>query len=312
MPTYTEWLSICPLRDYVTRRQITGGEPLEIRQWGRGVGILIAAVVVLGACGSGGGTTVLPTPARTKDSLAGDYVASGANGANPQMTALMTRFSQLHPGVNFKLNDIDTETSIVNVNTGDVDFGYIGRDLRTTEPKITLTPIGFTGSSMAVNPANPATNLTKDQIAKIYTDQIKDWSEIGSTAGPVKPFVREAASSTRSAIEAYVFGSTAPKYPSTVQEIFESTDTIKAIGSFKGSIGTVTLSAKNLKDTATMKLIGMDGIQPTLANLNSGTWKISKPSYMTTNADPAKVKPAIKALVEFIKSPEGQKIISGE
>ena len=283
---------------------------MKIRQWGRGVGILIAAMVVLGACGGAGGT-VLPTPAKTKDPLAGDYVASGANGANPQMTALITRFAQLHPGVNFKLNDIDTETSIVNVNTGDVDFGYIGRDLRTTEPKITLVPIGFTGSAMAVNSANPATNLSKDQVGKMYTDVIKDWSDVGSNAGPVKPFVREAASSTRSAIETYVFGATAPKYPASVQEIFESADTIKAIGSFKGSIGAVTLSAKNLKDT-TMKLIGMDGVQPTLANLNNGTWKISKPSYMTTNPDPAKVKPAIKALVEFIKSPEGQKIISGE
>ena len=283
---------------------------MKIRQWGRGVGVLIAAVVVLGACGGAGGS-VLPTPAKTKDPLAGDYVASGANGANPQMTALITRFTQLHPGVNFKLNDIDTETSIVNVSTGDVDFGYIGRDLRATEPKITLVPIGFTGSAMAVNAANPVTNLSKDQVAKMYTDQIKDWSEVGSNAGPVKAFVREAASSTRSAVEAYVFGSTAPKYPATVQEIFESADTIKAIGSFKGSIGTVTLSAKNLKDT-TMKLIGLDGVQPTLANLNSGTWKISKPSYMATNPDPAKVKPAIKALVEFIKSPEGQKIVLGE
>jgi len=281
---------------------------LDIRQWGRGVGILIAALLVFGACT---GASVLPTPPKTKDPLAGDYVASGANGANPQMTALITRFSQLHPGVNFKLNDIDTETSVVNVNTGDVDFGYIGRELRATEPKITLAPIGFTGSSMAVNAANPITNLTKDQIAQMYTGGIKDWSDAGSTAGPVKAFVREAASSTRSTIEAYVFGSNVPKYPTDVQEIFESADTIKAIGAFKGSIGTVTLSAKNLKDTS-MKLIGMDGAQPTLANLNNGTWKISKPSYMTTNGDPAKVKPAIKALVEFVKSPEGQKIISGE
>ena len=204
---------------------------MKIRQWGRGVGVLIAAVVVLGACGGAGGS-VLPTPAKTKDPLAGDYVAAGANGANPQMTALITRFAQLHPGVNFKLNDIDTETSIVNVSTGDVDFGYIGRDLRTTEPKITLVPIGFTGSSMAVNAANPVTNLSKDQIAKMYTDQIKDWSEVGSNAGAIKAFVREAASSTRSAVEAYVFGSTAPKYPASVQEIFESTDTIKALVDF--------------------------------------------------------------------------------
>ena len=283
---------------------------MEIRHWGRGVGILIAAIVVLGACGGATGT-VLPTPVKTKDPLSGDYVASGANGANPAMTALITRFSQLHPGVNFKLNDIDTETSIVNVNTGDVDFGYIGRELRTTEAKVTLTPIGFTGSVMAVNAANPVTNLTKDQVAKMYTATIKDWTEVGSTAGPVKAFVREAASSTRTTIEAFVFGSTVPKYPADVQEIFESADTIKAIGAFKGSIGTVTLNSKNLKDTS-MKLIGMDGVQPTPANLASGAWKMSKASYMTTNMDPAKVKPAIKALVDFIKSPEGQKIISGD
>jgi len=282
---------------------------LDIRQWGRGVGLLVAALMVLGACGGAG--TVLPTPVKTKDPLAGDYVASGANGANPQMTALITRFSQLHPGVNFKLDDIDTETSIVNVNTGDVDFGYIGRDLRATEPKITLTAIGFTGSSLAVNAANPITNLTKDQVAKIYGGTIKDWTDVGSTAGPVKAFRREAASSTRTTIESYVWGSASPAYSQDVQEIFESADTIKAIGAFKGSLGTVTLSAKNLKDT-TMKLIGMDGVQPTLANLNNGSWKISKPSYMTTNADPAKVKPAIKALLDFVKSPEGQKIIAGE
>src|SRR5205814_7009584 len=93
------------------QREVFGWRrPVEIRQLRRGVGVLMAATVLLAACGGG---TVLPPPAKTKDALAGDYVASGANGANPAMTALIARFSQLHPGVNFKLNDIDTETSIV-------------------------------------------------------------------------------------------------------------------------------------------------------------------------------------------------------
>ena len=278
--------------------------------WMRSGAILLAAIFVTGACGGAGGA--LPAPAKTKDPLAGEYSAAGANGANPAMTALVKRFTELHPGVNIKLVDVDTETSIVNVTTGDVDFGYIGRDLRSTEQgKVTLTAIGFTGSAIAVNPANTVTNLTKDQIAKIYTAVVKDWSELGSTAGPIKAFAREQASSTRSSIEAYVFGATVPKYPADVVEIFESPDTIKAVGAFKGGIGTVTLSGKNLKDTS-IKIVALDGVQPTLANLNSGAWKVSKPSYMTVSADPAKVKPAIKALAEFVKSPEGQKIVSGE
>ena len=284
---------------------------MKIQRWGRGAGIAFAAILVLGACEGPGATSVLPTPAKTKDPLAGDYVASGANGANPAMAALTKRFSELHPGVNFKLNDIDTETSIVNVNTGDVDFGFIGRDLRSTEAKIILTPIGFTGSALAVHPANPVTDLSKEQVQQIYAATVADWSEVGSTAGPIKPFVREAASSTRTTIESYVFGANPPKYPAAVQEIFESTDTVKAIGAFKGSLGMVTLNSKNLKDPS-MKLIGMDGVQPTLANLGTGAWKMSKPSYMTTNSDPTKVKPAITALLDFVKSPEGQKIIAGD
>src|SRR5258708_30072106 len=104
------------------------------------------------------------------------------------MTALIKRFAELHPGVNFKLNDIDTETSIVNVSTGDVDFGYIGRELRATEAKVTLTPIGFTGSVMAVKPLNPVTSLSKDQGANMYTRPIKGLAAVSTTARAVNAF----------------------------------------------------------------------------------------------------------------------------
>jgi phosphate transport system substrate-binding protein len=268
--------------------------------------MVVAVVLVLGACGNG--TVVLPA-GKSKDALAGDYVGSGANSANLAMATLIKQFALLHPGVNFRLNDADTESSIVNVTLGVADFGYIGRELRATESGA-LIPIGVTGTGIAVNAVNPITNLSKEQIAKIYTGAITDWSAVGSNAGVITPFVRESGSATRMAMEAYVFTST-PKYGVNVQEVFESADMTKALGAFQGAIGAVTMNKKNLKD-ATFKLVALDGTQPTLANLQNGVWKLTRRSYMTTNADPAKVKPAVKALVDFIQSAEGQKILSGE
>ena len=272
----------------------------------RPLSVLMAATVALGACGG-----ALGTPAKTKDPLAGDYTGKGAAAASEAVKALTKRFAELHPGVNFTLVEIDTETSIVNVNQGDVDFGYIGRDPKAAEPKIALTPIGFTGSGIAVNAANPVKNLTKDQIRKIFTGEIKDWGQVGGDPGPIKVFVREATSSTRTTIESFVFGSDKPTYTPDKVEIFESEDTIKAIGSFKAAIGTLTLSGKNASDP-TIRFVSIDGTPATVAELNGGAWKIRRPLYFTTASDPAKVKPAIAALVEFIKSPDGQKIVASQ
>ncbi len=264
--------------------------------------------MVLGACG---GAWPLGGPAKTKDPLAGEYSAKGASAATDVARALVKRFAELHPGVNIKLEDTDTETSIVIVGQGDVDFGYIGRELKATEAKLALTPIGFTGSAIVVNAANPVKNLTKDQARKIFNGEIKDWGQVGGDPGPIKVFVREATSSTRTTVESWVFGSDKPAYVADRVEIFESDATAQAIGSFKNAIGTVTLSAKNGADK-TMKLVSLDGVPATVQSLNTGPWPIRRPLYLTTNPDPAKVKPAIKAFLDFIKGPDGQKIVRGE
>jgi ABC-type phosphate transport system substrate-binding protein len=38
-------------------------------------------------------------------------------------------------------------------------------------------------------------------------------------------------------------------------------------------------------------------------------WPIYRPLYVIYNPDPTKVKPVVKAFIEFIKSPEGQAVL---
>src|SRR6185295_2246481 len=50
--------------------------------------------------------------------------------------------------------------------------------------------------AVIVNKNNPITNLTKKQVAGIFTGAIKDWSEVGGTPGPISIYTRNTSSGT--------------------------------------------------------------------------------------------------------------------
>jgi phosphate transport system substrate-binding protein len=271
--------------------------------------LLLGALLV--SCSSPPGTSSgAPEPP------AGTYIGVGSATTLDQAKLVTAAFSTLHPGVAFQLNVTDTETSIVKVRLADkdADFGFIGRELLPTDGAVATTPIGATGSAFAVNAANPIRSLTKAQLAAILTGQITDWSGVGGTAGPIIVMIRETTSQTRSSLEGYVFGGTKPTYSSGVVTTSAantaSIEMLTALKAFSGAIGMVTLDSATLANPS-ISLVGMDGIPATRDSLAKGTWPARRSIYLTTNVDPAAVKPAVKALIDFIRSPAGQKVISG-
>lgn len=278
-------------------------------RWMRVASVGIVLLLTLSSCG-GAGPSTQATPAPTKDALSGKLNGSGGGAALTAVQALTKKFTELHPAVTFQLDNVGTETSIVLTNTGDADFGFISRDLRAEEKdKVLLQPVGSAGTGVVVNPSNPLKAITKEQLRKIYSCQVTDWAQVGGPAGAIRPFVREANSSTRQTWEGYVFGKDKPAYGKCVIEAFESDETVKAISSFKDAIGMFTLSAENLKKTDALKFLALDGFAPTTESLVNLTWPIARPLYVIYGPDPAKVKPAVKAFLDFVKSPEGQTVL---
>jgi len=72
----------------------------------------------------------------------------------------------------------------------------------------------------------------------------------------------------------------------------------------------VTMNASTFSDN-TIAFTTVDGVTASRENLNSGKYQVRRPLYFVYNADPTKVKPAIKAFIDFVKGPEGQKILAG-
>ncbi|HEV2251018.1 MAG TPA: substrate-binding domain-containing protein [Candidatus Limnocylindria bacterium] len=269
---------------------------------------LVVATVVVTGCG----TTERPQPT---DPLAGIYMGVGSATTLDNATLITAAFAKRHPGVKFQLDVTDTETAVVRVSAGDadVDFGFIGRPLRPSEKVIPLTPLGSTGSAFAVNASNKVRSVTKAQLKDLLTGKITDWAQLGGT-GAVKILLREATSNTRKGLETYVFGSEKPVYGptdfTTSATNAASTEMSDALKSLTGSIGMVTLASKTLANPS-IRLLEMDGIPATLESLASGSWPVRRAAYLCTSADPARLKPAIKALLEFAKSPEGMQALAG-
>jgi len=267
------------------------------------------ALVALLVASCGGAN---PIAKATDDPLAGTFVTKGGGGALDAVKALTSGFTAVHPTVLWQgFDDVGSDAGVSLTVSSTVDLGFISRDLKAPEKgTVEIVPIGASGTGVGINASSSVKALTKDQVAKIFSGQITDWKDVGGAPGKIRVLLREPESSTRSAFESYFFGSTKPVYSKEAVEVFQIDETLKALGSFKDSIGMMTMNAKAFS-TAEVRMLTIDNIAATRETLANGTYPIRRPLFFVYNTEPAKVKPTIKAFIDFVKGPEGQKILAG-
>lgn len=260
------------------------------------------ASLVLAACGG-----AAKPAAPTADPLAGRYSATGGGGAIAAVNALAKRFAELHPGVVWQIDETGSDAGVNLATTGGVDFGFTSRPLKDDEAKaLASVNIGLAGTGVIVNAANPVKALTKEQVKQIFSGQITNWRQVGGEDLEVKVFIREANAATRSSFESFFFAGKA-SYAKDATEVYEIDQTLKAVGSFRASIGMATANSKTASDTS-VKLLAIDGVAPTPENLVNGSYKVGRPLLIVYPIDGSKVRPGIRAFLDFVRSPEGQRI----
>lgn len=110
----------------------------------------------------------------------GHIVVGGSSSVSPVMEKLIEAYSAVNTAASLELQTMDSTTGMTNTIEGSYDIGMASRELKEEELSAGLvnTVIATDGIAVIVNVENPVDELTKENIAAIYTGEVISWSEV--------------------------------------------------------------------------------------------------------------------------------------
>lgn len=121
------------------------------------------------------------TDSYTASGVTGAVSLNGSTSVGPVMEKLAEAYKTLNPDVTIDIQQTGSGAGITSATEGTCDIGMSSRDLKQEELDAGLTEfkIADDGIAVIVNLENPIDNITSDEIMKIYTGEINNWSELG-------------------------------------------------------------------------------------------------------------------------------------
>lgn len=233
---------------------------------------------------------------------AGIIKISGGTAHIPVMKEAAKRIMQSNADIQITIAGGGSGVGIKQVGEGLVDIGNSGRKPKDEEIQkygLAMFKWAIDGVGVVVNPGNPVSELTSDQVKGIFSGTILNWKELGGPDKAINLYTRDQASGTREVFwkKALAKGS-----------IDDRANVVVSNGAMKSAIkadpyGIGYVSVGHIDSG--VKPISLDGIMPSLENVKSGKYTIARGLYSNTKGDPQGLT---KRFIDFLFSSQGQAI----
>jgi len=217
------------------------------------------------------------------------------------------KYQAEHPDVSISVTGGGSGTGIAALLNKTVDIANASRQMQAeeiTQAKAKgFDPVEFViardAIAVIVNPTNPVSRLTMQQISDIYSGKFNNWAQVGGQNRPIVRLSREVNSGTH-----VYFRDTVIRLGNPKNKTLFATDTL-LLPSSEGIVSEVRQNPN---------AIGYDGlgyvpsyVLPSIATVNDKSYPIARDLYMYTAGQPTG---AIKAYLDWIVSPEAQTIVA--
>ena len=218
--------------------------------------------------------------------------------------ALSESFQNDNSGITVTYNPTGSGSGITAVSEGRCDIGLASRALKAEEKAAGLkeTVLALDGIAIIVNPENKVSDLSLEQIAKIYTGEITNWKEVGGDDAEIVLIGREAGSGTRDGFESITGTESACKYR---QELASTGDVITTVAGNPNAIGYASLAS--IKDS--VKALKVGGVTPTEDTVKHASYVVRRPFVLVTKTG-VKLSDAAQKFFDYATSSEAAPLIA--
>lgn len=262
--------------------------------------VVLAGTVALSLFGCGGKTEEKSPNPGGSQAVEGKVTASGSTALLPLVTAAKEQFEEKNAKVTVDVAGGGSGNGLSQVASGAVSIGN-----SDVEPKGDLAA-GLVDHKVAVAPFIliinkdvSATNLTSDQVNKIFKGEITNWKDVGGKDAKITVIARQSSSGSRGTFVAVFLGG---KDDTTNEAVVQDSNgkVLDGVATFPGSIGYIDAPYYNADKVGQVKI---DSIAYTPEAVTSGKWKFYAYEHMYTKGE---ATGATKAFLDFMLSKEFQ------
>jgi phosphate transport system substrate-binding protein len=219
------------------------------------------------------------------------------------------RYMSKNSGVTIQVTGGGSGTGISALINGTTDICNSSRPMKSSEIQKLKERFGSTGVeikcakdglSVYMHKDNSISGLSMKQLKEIYLGKITNWKEVGGKDAKIILYSRENNSGTYVFFKDNVLGGA--DYAASCQNLPGTAAVVNAVSKDPNGIGYGGAAyAKGIK------FAKIDGAEPSEDNIKSGKYPLTRYLFMYLKNRPTGT---MKAYIDWILSPEGQKIVS--
>ena len=211
-----------------------------------------------------------------------------------------------------------TSTAYRKIIDGGCDIIFVAGPSReqeqyAAEKEVTLRyiPIGREAFVFFVHPDNPLDSITLDELRGVYSGEITGWKQLGvDRLGSILAFQRSEGSGSQTALERFVMRDTPLMAPPREWILDGMAGMVEAVSNYRNPRNAIGYSFRfyctALMKNFNVKLLAVNGVKPTMENIESGTYPLASSFYAVIRDD---ADENTLALADWIQGPQGQELI---